>query len=223
MTPDPLREAAQAWAAAKDRLAEAAEREDEGAWKMAGGDLSRAEAALRATLAAPLVPDDMGHGCSPECSSCRAARVLAEEVQRQREWDAEHPHIVEKYGLAPAEKPENCGCYSMACPKHEYIRVDRDGTEDALEDAAQRGFRLGYEAGREAAQPAPAAPLDRERLARALIEATRSLGTRSLPGPKHGHGWPAYSEWRNGEQTTVDLVVSELSDAIADRYDAGEP
>lgn len=73
----------------------------------------------------------------------------------------------------------------------------------------------------EAATPTPDPvlrdALDVERLARAIVKACREQGERLWPrdGAKyHGHGWPAYSEWTNGRNTTADLVVSDLAASI---------
>ncbi len=62
---------------------------------------------------------------------------------------------------------------------------------------------------------AEAAPLDVERLARAIVDATRAVAVSHWDWLK-GDGWPAYDE--NG--TTQVLVVNEFAEAIAREYAA---
>jgi hypothetical protein len=62
--------------------------------------------------------------------------------------------------------------------------------------------------------PAIEEALDVERLARALIEAVREVGTRNRPDLPDD-GWPAY--WTSHDEASV-LLVSDLAESIAAAY-----
>jgi hypothetical protein len=57
--------------------------------------------------------------------------------------------------------------------------------------------------------------LDVERLARALVKATRQQA-----GEPDGDGWPGYVYFGKPRDVSVVLVVRELAEAIAREYDA---
>lgn len=64
-----------------------------------------------------------------------------------------------------------------------------------------------------AAHGATPAPLNVERLARALVRATREQA-----GEPNGEGWPGYVSFGKPRDTVVTLVVGDLAAAIARAY-----